>query len=87
VDAAGNIYISSDFLSTTPYSNRIFLVDRTGVLHLFAGTGDASFSGDGGPATNATVSANAIVWAPDGSGDVFITDPRRNRVRVVTPGL
>jgi hypothetical protein len=29
VDAAGNIYLSSDFISTTPYSNRIFLVDRT----------------------------------------------------------
>ena len=30
VDAAGQAYISSDFLATTPYSNRVFLVSGDG---------------------------------------------------------
>jgi len=56
VDGAGNLYIGSDGITASPYSNRIFLVDTTGVLHVFAGDGDgSSLLGDNGPAKKANL--------------------------------
>ena len=47
-----------------------------------AGNGDVGFSGDGGPATNATMRNPAAV-AVDTSGNLFVADTVNNRVREI----
>ncbi|MGH9498984.1 MAG: hypothetical protein ACRD3L_07550 [Terriglobales bacterium] len=76
-DAAGNIYVASSF------SYYIYKVNpATNALSIFAGSGIFGFSGDGGPATSATMSAPVAVGVDKASGKVYILD--NNRVRVVT---
>jgi hypothetical protein len=75
-DANGNIYIAS------PSSYYVFKVNpATNTLSVVAGTGIAGFSGDGGPATLATLLSPAAV-AVDKTGNVYIAD--LNRIREVT---
>ena len=54
---------------------------RTGQVVLFAGRGEAGFSGDGGPARGARITAERISAGRDGS--VYLSD--EERVRRVTP--
>ena len=75
LDSAGNLFIS-EFLG-----NRIRRVDgQTGVITTFAGTGDSSFSGDGGPATSAAFN-NVAGIAFDSTGNLYLADMFNNRVR------
>jgi trimeric autotransporter adhesin len=75
-DASGNIYIASQ------YSYYVYkLSPSTGVLSVFAGTGIFGFTGDGGPATMAALSAPVAVAVDNNSGNVYILD--NNRIRVV----
>jgi len=80
VDGAGNLYISDQL------NQRIRRVDaKTGIMTRVAGSGPVgngkgSFSGDGGPATAATLS-NPQAIAVDGAGNLFIADGRNARVR------
>jgi len=81
VDAAGNVFIA-DVLN-----NRIRRVDAaTGIITTVAGNGaggiGGGFSGDGGPATSASLSAPTAV-AVDRAGDLFIADNGNNRIRRV----
>jgi sugar lactone lactonase YvrE len=77
VDASGNLFIA-DF-----FDNRIRRVDTaTGVITTVAGTGASGFSGDGGPATSASLSWPTGV-AVDTSGNLFIADHRNHRIRMV----
>lgn len=77
VDAAGNIYISD---ST---NNRVRKVDAaTGVITTLAGNGIRDFSGDGGPATKASL-AFPMGLAVDREGNLFIADARNHRIRRV----
>jgi hypothetical protein len=76
IDATGNIYIS-DVLC-----NRVRMVDTSGIIHTFAGNGTQGYSGDGGPATSASLNLPFGV-AVDPSGDVFIADMQNNRIRIV----
>jgi uncharacterized protein (TIGR03437 family) len=48
----------------------------------FAGNGQAGFSGDGGPATQAMIN-RVDALAVDGNGNVYMADERNNRVRKV----
>src|SRR5258706_550171 len=48
-----------------------------------AGKGNSAFAGDSGPATRASLSANAVLAAPDGS--FYITDQTNLRIRKVGP--
>jgi streptogramin lyase len=55
---------------------------KTGVITTFAGTGQAGYSGDGGPANKAQLkSPHSIQFGPD--GDLYICDIGNNVVRKV----
>ncbi|HEY2441806.1 MAG TPA: hypothetical protein VGI31_01590 [Streptosporangiaceae bacterium] len=56
-----------------------------GDIYTIAGTGQNGFSGDGGPATQATFEGVTGV-ALDHAGNVLVTDEASNRIRVVAEG-
>jgi trimeric autotransporter adhesin len=87
LDAQGDVVIA-DY-----GNNRVRLVaERTrtafglpviaGDIYTVAGTGEAQFSGDGGPATGAALSAPRDVVV-DRGGDIVVADSGNNRVRVI----
>ena len=79
VDSLGSVYIADTG------NNRVMALAPGGQLTLFAGTGTAGFSGDGGPATAAALKAPAGL-AVDSAGNVYIADTGNNRLRQVAPG-
>ncbi|HVX64183.1 MAG TPA: Ig-like domain repeat protein [Pirellulales bacterium] len=77
VDSLGDLFIVDGG------NNRIREVDHaTGVITTVAGNGAFGFSGDGGPATAAALSAASHI-AVDSSGDLFICDLYSHRIREV----
>ncbi len=77
VDAAGNLYISDS------NNNRVRRVDaQSGLISTVAGNGTSGYSGDGGPATAAMISAPAGL-AMDGAGNLYFTDTGNQVVRRV----
>jgi sugar lactone lactonase YvrE len=77
LDSAGNLFIAE--LS----GERIRKVDGiTKLISTVAGNGTFGFSGDGGPATNATLRGPQAV-SVDTAGNVFIADDGNGRVRQV----
>lgn len=79
IDGAGNTYISDS------YSNQVFKVDTNGNLTIVAGNGTVGYSGDGGPATSATLT-NPEALAVDNSGNIFIADTGNFVIREVLAG-
>lgn len=73
VDARGNQYIAG-FLA-----NRVFKIDPHGVLTVVAGTGDRASSGDGGPATRASLNGPSAL-ALDGEV-LYIAEQLADRIR------
>ncbi len=68
-----NVYIAD-------YSNgRIRMIDTMGQISTVAGSGSLTYSGDGGPATDAGVYPSSVFL--DSAGNIFIGD--QNRVRKV----
>ncbi len=64
-------------------NHRVRRVDRrTGAIQTLAGTGQHRCSGDGGPATAATLNEPCAL-ALDGKGSLFIADQSNNRIRRV----
>ena len=55
-----------------------------GSIQTIAGTGSASFSGDGGLATSAAINV-AVDIAFDRAGNLFVADQNNNRVRKIAP--
>jgi len=76
LDAQGRLFI------TDAFNNRIRMVDANGVITTVAGTGDADYSGDGGPATAASLNAPAGLEL-DRHGDLFIADQCNGVIRMV----
>jgi sugar lactone lactonase YvrE len=77
LDGAGNLYIA-DCLH-----NRIRKVTAsTGLISTIAGNGDPTYTGDDGPAANATLDAPSGV-ALDGAGNLYIADTGNNAVREI----
>jgi hypothetical protein len=75
-DAAGNLYIAD------VGNIRIRMVNTNGTISTVAGNGSQGYSGDGGPATNASLHGPAGVIS-DASGNLYIADYFNNRVRMV----
>lgn len=65
--------------------NAVYRLDLTrGTLHLVAGTGQKGFSGDGGPAKNATLNGpKGISVGP--KGDIYVADTENQVIRVINP--
>ncbi|MGC2659157.1 MAG: hypothetical protein WA324_14450 [Bryobacteraceae bacterium] len=77
-DSAGNTYIAD------AGTNRIRRTDSSGNITTFAGTGTAGYSGDGGSATAAELSAPSAV-AFDSAGNLLVTDTGNNAIRSISP--
>src|SRR5215213_1831041 len=83
LDAEGNLYISDtgDYC-IGPGGDTVRKVDPHGTITTVAGTGEAGFSGDGGPATKAKLNfPNAV--AVDREGNLYISDGLNYRIRKV----
>jgi uncharacterized protein YjdB/sugar lactone lactonase YvrE len=76
-DGAGNMYIID------AYNQRVRIVDATGTINTYAGTGTGGFSGDGGSATSAQLyyPAGGIF---DANGNFLISDVGNHRIRKVS---
>src|SRR5215218_7289054 len=72
-DARGNLYVA-DYTSVRK-------IDRSGTITTVAGTGQLGFSGDGGPATEAKLTAYDV--ALDHQGNIYICDLENQRIRKV----
>jgi hypothetical protein len=73
--------INDVFIADTA-NNKVRVVNTSGTIHTFAGTGASGFGGDGGPATSARLSGPSGIGI-DGSGKVYISDTGNNRLRKV----
>jgi sugar lactone lactonase YvrE len=79
LDGAANVYIAD----TLHYRIRVVNA-KSGIINTLAGNGSPGYSGDNGPAVNATFSTPSGV-AVDGAGNVYIADTGNNVVRMVVP--
>ena len=75
-DAAGDLYVSEFG------GNRVDLIDTSGELTIVAGTGASGYDGDGGPATDATLSSPTGLAFGDGA-TLLIVDHHNGCVRSV----
>jgi uncharacterized protein (TIGR03437 family) len=81
VDKAGNYYVAD------LENNLVLKVNASGTLSIVAGNGGVGYSGDGGPATSATLHDLQGI-AVDGGGNLYIADSGNNRIRMVnTSGI
>lgn len=76
VDPSGDVFFSHQF------TRAVWKLSPSGTLSRFAGNGSGGDSGDGGPATLASID-NPRGIAVDSAGNVFIVEP--TRVRKVSP--
>jgi hypothetical protein len=75
-DSAGNLYVAGDGVRR---------IDPTGAVTPLTGTGVIGFSGDGGPASQATFdnTSQANGMAIDAEGNLYLVDPGNFRVRAI----
>jgi len=75
VDLAGNLFV-------TDGTGRVRKVSVSGSISTVGGNGNSGFSGDGGPALNATFN-NLQAIAVDVNGNIYVSDTTNNRIRVI----
>jgi len=75
-DSAGNVFIPD------PDNNIVLRIDGSGNARVIAGNGLYGYTGDNGPAVNASLASPTAV-AIDPDGNVFIADADNNRIRRV----
>jgi hypothetical protein len=80
VDPSGNVYVADT------YNHRVRLIGRDGRIRTAVGNGVAARSGDGGPATAASLNAPHGIDMDD-SGTLYIADTLNNIVRTVRDGV
>ena len=76
LDNVGNLYVASRD------DNRIRKIDTHGIITTVAGNGVPAFSGDGGPATNASIN-HPIGITFDEAGNLYFSDRYNNRIRKI----
>ena len=76
LDSMGNFYF------VLLWENRICKVDTDGIITTVAGNGLSDYSGDGGPATEASLYYPSGV-AVDMAGNLYVADTSNNRIRKV----
>src|SRR5262249_37941253 len=74
VDSKGNVFVIE--------GNRVRRIDKYGIIHAYAGTGEAGFGGDGGPADRATLN-NPSGLAVDNQDNLYVSEFVNNRIRFV----
>lgn len=74
VDNAGNIYVADN--------RRVRKIAKTGIVTTIAGVGTATYSGDGGPAINASLTTYDL--AIDDQQNLYIADAENYRIRKIT---
>jgi len=79
VDGAGNVFVADCS------NNLVLRISLNGVIDVVAGNGISGFSGDGGPATSASLNDPAAV-AVDSAGSIYIADEYNFRIRKVSGG-
>lgn len=79
VDQVGNIYIGD------VDNERVRKIDNSGNISTIAGNGSIGFSGDNGPATQASLN-EPLNLAVDNNGNIFIADGYNERVRRIDAG-
>ncbi len=77
IDVAGNIFI------TEQIKQKIRKINTSGVISTYAGNGIVAFSGDGGPATNASISSPAGLVS-DTAGNLYFGDVLNHRIRKIS---
>lgn len=78
VDDAGSLYIADET------GHRIRKVEPNGTISTIAGTGTIGSTGDGGPATDATLS-HPMGLAFDDAGNLYVADYQADRIRMIDP--
>ena len=78
VDAGGNLYFIDEV------NCRVRKIDPAGIISTIAGTGVRSYSGDGGPATAATLNLSTGI-ALDSCGNIYVADGYSSVVRKIDP--
>jgi sugar lactone lactonase YvrE len=77
IDGAGNLFLSE------PFTHRVRKVGADNIITTIAGTGEAGFSGDGGPAEAARLNTPGGL-AVDAADSLYIVDILNHRVRKVS---
>jgi len=77
----GNIYIADG------YNSAIRMIDTSGIITTIAGNGTSGYSGDGGPATAASLNYSTCVFVTT-AGEIYFMDDNNNRLRKIdTSGI
>jgi sugar lactone lactonase YvrE len=79
VDASGDVFL------VDVSNHRLREITPDGIIHTIAGNGVASFTGDGGPAIQATLNSPSAVQV-DGAGNIYLIDTLRIR-KITTDGM
>ncbi|MBJ7575656.1 NHL repeat-containing protein [Luteimonas sp. MC1828] len=74
LDGDGSVVIADT------WNHRIRRIDSQGIITTIAGNGVAGFSGDGGPATSASLNRPTEL-AIDAAGNIYVADRNNSRVR------
>jgi sugar lactone lactonase YvrE len=75
---------NGNLLITDKGNHKIRRVDRNGIITTFAGTGEAGYSGDDGPAISAMLySPTALTVDPD--NNIYVSDTGNHVIRRITP--
>lgn len=77
IDNGGNIYLADQG------NNRIRGVSSTGIINTIAGNGQIGYTGDGGPAAQATLNAPYGI-AVDSTLNIYIADQGNNCIRKIS---
>jgi sugar lactone lactonase YvrE len=76
-DSRGTIYLADS------WNHRIRIITSDGMVGAVAGTGEAGFSGDGGPAIAAKINCPRGIAADD-QGNIYFSDSGNSRIRKIS---